>query len=138
MPPGPRWLTPQPSRMHLPVRYFPLPIAGRSKWATKSFIPSGTFYPGGESKNPPDSTAIFGAVVQSSCVRTNPLTNKQFVHLEVETLGGCMDVVVHPSLVNDHIPVGAVIRGNFWLSGCVPMPPDTPVLSASPSQSTVH
>ena len=86
-------------------------------FASQSFIPSGLFTPEGGDTAPPQAYAIFtGHVVESSLI-TNPETASEFCWAHVETLGGQVDVIADPVLLNDMPVTGGVVKGSFWLSG---------------------
>lgn len=85
---------------------------------SESFIPSGTFRPGGERIEPPVAAAIFAGTVLEARKITNKDTGLGFYHAKVKTLGGEVDLVVSPdSPTGNHLRPGAVVHGSFWLSG---------------------
>lgn len=90
---------------------------GESKFASRSFVPSGLFSPSGESIVPPQARAIFAGHVLAAEERTNTLTGDVFHWALVETYGGAYDVVIDPSLLPVVPTVGSVVSGSFWLSG---------------------
>jgi hypothetical protein len=71
---------------------------------SRMVIPYGTFALADQPPGPGTAEAEFTGVVKGSEVLTNPLTAARFVHLEVETLGGDVDVVADPVLVEGSIP----------------------------------
>lgn len=85
--------------------------------ASRSFIPSGLFSPGGAKTEPPQALAILTGHVRRAEKRTNDLTGCLFHWAEVETFGGAFDVVIDPELVDEVPGAGGVISGSFWLSG---------------------
>src|SRR5262245_33655025 len=88
-------------------------------YASKSFIPSGLFTPEGGETVPPEAYAIFaGHVLETSLIR-NPVTATDFCSCHVSTLGGEVDVVADPVLLNEGLVKGGVVKGSFWLSGVV-------------------
>lgn len=93
--------------------------------AAESFIPSGTFKPGGEAIEPPVAQAVLTGRILASERRTNSFSGLPFYALTVRTLGGVIDMAVDPSLVSTEPIVGGVIIGSFWLSGRLlePLPP---------------
>jgi hypothetical protein len=93
--------------------------AKRLNFASRSFIPSGLFTPEGEDTTPPQAYAIFTGHVLDTSLITNPVTGLTFCWSHVSTLGGEVDVVADPVLLNDVITKGGVVTGSFWLSGVV-------------------
>ncbi|HEX8297420.1 MAG TPA: hypothetical protein VF593_14035 [Chthoniobacteraceae bacterium] len=93
--------------------------------AAESFIPSGTFKPGGEAIEAPVAQAVLTGRILASERRTNTFSGLPFYALTVRTLGGVMDMAVDPSLVSREPVVGGVVFGSFWLSGRLlePLPP---------------
>ena len=89
----------------------------RIKLASESFIPSGLFVPGGKKTDPPSAHAIFSGHVLDTSIITNPATGNDFCWAKVRTLGGEVDVVADPVLLNGLIVEGGVLSGSFWLSG---------------------
>ncbi|QIN84329.1 hypothetical protein GBA63_18020 [Rubrobacter tropicus] len=88
--------------------------------AVESFIPSGTFRPGGESIEPPVAEAIFSGLVREMSRITNADTALDFEHAKIKTLGGEVDVVIFPDAPTEApLEPGAVVRGTFWLSGLI-------------------
>ncbi|MBC8135925.1 MAG: hypothetical protein H8F28_08585 [Fibrella sp.] len=90
---------------------------GKPQFATRSFIPSGLFTPGGEESGPPQAHAIITGVVLKAQRRTVAETGASFYALLVETYGGTFDMVVAPEF--GPILAGNVVQGQFWLSGRV-------------------
>jgi GNAT superfamily N-acetyltransferase len=90
---------------------------GEIKFAAESFIPAGLFFPGGDEVDPPQAHALFSGHVQATALITNPITGQEFCWAQVRTLGGEMDVVADPVLLNGLLVEGGVVSGTFWLSG---------------------
>jgi len=89
------------------------------RYASKSFIPAGLFTPESGDTVPPEAYANFaGHVLETSLIR-NPATATDFCWAHVSTLGGEVDVVADPVLLNNVIVKGGVVKGSFWLSGVV-------------------
>lgn len=87
-------------------------------FASKSFIPSGLFSPGGETAEPPRAEAIFTGHIERAEVRTNEVTGASFHWVLVSSLCAQFDVVIDPELIGEHEPAaGGVLQGEFWLSG---------------------
>ena len=63
--------------------------------------------------------AVFTGHVLETSVITNPVTGSSFCWAAVATLGGNIDVVADPILLNGLIVRGGVLTGSFWLSGVV-------------------
>ena len=89
------------------------------KFASQSFIPSGLFTTEDHVTDPPQAHAIFTGHVLETSVITNPATGSSFCWAAVATLGGAIDVVADPILLNGLIVRGGVLSGSFWLSGLV-------------------
>jgi hypothetical protein len=109
---------------------------GGTGMAAESFIPSGTFKPGGETIEPPEAHAVLTGRILASQRRINSFSGHPFYDLSVKTLGGVMDMPVDPQLVSGSPVVGGVVFGSFWLSARLlePLPPPPiPKSSAVPS-----
>ena len=88
------------------------------RFATESFIPSGLFTPGSRGgREQPVAQAIFSGRVLVTQILTNPVTSQRFYWARVHTLGGEVDVVADPQVVQGKVVKGGIIRGTFWLSG---------------------
>lgn len=87
------------------------------KFASESFIPSGLFSPEGGATEPPLAHAVFTGHVRETSIITNPVTGNDFCWAKVRTLGGDVDVVADPVLLNGLLVKGGVVSGSFWLSG---------------------
>ena len=86
-------------------------------FASKSFIPSGTFSLENGKKDTPDSEAIFtGHIIESKFLK-NEITNVEYYYIKVATLGGAYDIVADKELVNSEIVVGGIVTGSFYLCG---------------------
>ena len=110
-------------------------MVGGPGMAAESFIPSGTFEPGGKAIEPPIAHAVLSGRILAAEQRINPLSGLPFYALTVKTLGGVIDLAVDPTLLPDAPVVGGVIFGSFWLSGRLldPLPPPPmPRTSATP------
>lgn len=90
---------------------------GEVTFASRSFIPSGTFPLLGEKEGPPQPFALFTGHVVGSGAEVNELSGSTFHWATVETLGGAYDVVLDPVLLGEVPPVGAILSGSFWLTG---------------------
>lgn len=89
---------------------------GEIKFAPESFVPAGLFSNGDELAKP-SATAVFTGHILEINRLTNPETGAPFYHLLVRTLGGTVDVVADPEIVQGEPDVGGVVNGSFWLSG---------------------
>ncbi|HLZ62332.1 MAG TPA: hypothetical protein VKR06_35760 [Ktedonosporobacter sp.] len=89
------------------------------KFASESFIPSGLFTPGpqGKNKKPPQAQAIFSGRVIATQRLTNPVTNQKFYWAQVHVLGGEIDIVADPQVVEGKVVEDGIVSGTFWLSG---------------------
>jgi len=88
-------------------------------YASKSFIPSGLFTFEGGDTVPPEAYAIFAGHVLETSLITNPVTGSDFCWAHVSTLGGEVDVVADPVLLNDVVVKGGIVKGSFWMSGLI-------------------
>jgi len=91
---------------------------GDVNFAVKSFIPSGLF-PSTESGREDEvfPTAIINGKILDFKEYENELSSKKFHWIKIETLGGIIDVVADPELINNELKVGGVISGEFYLCG---------------------
>ena len=87
------------------------------KYAAESFIPSGLFVKEGEA---PAAYAMFTGRVTRAERRQNPYSGGAFWYVAITTLGGAVDVVADPVVVEGEPIAGGVARGSFWLSGRLP------------------
>ena len=89
------------------------------QFAEESFIPSGLFRPGpqGGVREPPLAQAIFSGHVLVTQILINPVTDQRFYWARVRTLGGEVDVVADPQVVQGRVIRYGIIKGTFWLSG---------------------
>lgn len=87
------------------------------KMASKSFIPSGLFFPGGKPKTPPEAFGILIGEVKEAEIKTNTFSRQQFYWLLVETFGGEVDVVADINQFKTPPKKGNIISGQFWLTG---------------------
>lgn len=86
-------------------------------FATRSFIPSGTFTPDGDAIDPPDAEAIIGGHVIEADTRTNEITGRPFYRALVDSYEASFDVVIDPAIVERQPRPGEVVLGGFWLTG---------------------
>ena len=89
-----------------------------------AFIPSGLISPSGEPVVPPEPHALFSGVVREAEERHNSVTGEPFWWALVDTLGGTVDVVIDPTLIQNAVQPGQVVAGWFWLSARVRRPGD--------------
>lgn len=94
---------------------------GESKFAVKSFISSGLSVFDAD-----DETADLNAVrpvgvligsIKEYELKTNQLSGNKFYWFLVDTFGGEVDVVADENLITITPNVGAIVSGQFWLSG---------------------
>ncbi len=85
--------------------------------AVETFIPSGLFTAPGKKKEPPQSHANFSGRVLATKLLTNPVTGQKFYWAMIHTVGGKIDVVADPQVVEGRIVTGGVVQGTFCLSG---------------------
>lgn len=98
---------------------------GELKFAAKSFIPSGLFSPNGEDTLPPRAEAIFTGIIEEFKRIVNQDTGCEFYWMKVNTLGGDIDVVVDPEMLNGNLEVNGIVQGAFWISGKIVTEPVT-------------
>jgi hypothetical protein len=91
--------------------------SGKTKLASKSFIPTGLFTLRKGARIPAQAQAIFSGYVLETAMITNPVTMLKFYWARVNTLLGEVDVVADPQVVQGKIMKYGVVRGEFWLSG---------------------
>jgi hypothetical protein len=91
-----------------------------TKFAAKSFVPSGLFA-FNEDENRDLSLArpigMFAGEIKEFDLKKNSLTNENFYWFLIETLGGEIDVVADVKLVLNKPKIGGIVNGQFWLSG---------------------
>jgi len=93
---------------------------GKRTFAPNSFFPLGLFGRGGEASEPPDATALFAGRILETAPITNAITGVSFLWARVATLGGEVDVVADPLVVEGELVEGGTVQGQFWLSGRLP------------------
>lgn len=89
----------------------------KPRLASEAFIPSGLFHPDGEDTIPPQAYAIFTGHILDTKEIINPYTNNRFNWARIKTLGGEIDIVVDPEVLQGSLIIGGVVSGSFWLSG---------------------
>ncbi|MHB1417819.1 MAG: hypothetical protein ACYC1C_21425 [Chloroflexota bacterium] len=85
--------------------------------APESVIPSGSFTEGEEVGQVPEAYARLSGHVLETATLTNPATDTTFLWARVRTLGGEVDIVADPELLDVPVVPGDVVSGSFWLSG---------------------
>ena len=88
-----------------------------TRFAARSFIPSGLFGTDEEPDEHPPAHAWFNGVVLETALLTNPVSGMAYRWAWVSTLGGEVDVVCDPNEVAGEIVAGGVIRVSGWPSG---------------------
>ena len=86
-------------------------------FAAESFIPAGLFPSDAESVSTRKAYAVLQGHVLAASLIKNPATEREFHWALVKTLGGDIDVLADPDIVESEIRTGNVISGYFWLSG---------------------
>ncbi len=89
---------------------------GGMVYATTSLVASGLYVRPGEL---PEAQLLLSGWVQETALLVNPATGLLFRWARVQTLGGEVDVVADPAVVQGVVRVGGVVSGAFWLSGRV-------------------
>ncbi len=105
-----------------PVRILALREQGQvsqMNLADCAIIPSGTFSPGGEVKNPPETQAIISGIILESEVLKNSHSQLPFARMLIQTLGGTIDVVSPLENLPGEPRAGMVIEGQFYLVGVI-------------------
>ncbi|GHU26105.1 hypothetical protein FACS1894172_13280 [Spirochaetia bacterium] len=90
---------------------------GEHHYASKSFIPSGTFPPNDNESFDIIPEAIFTGIIVDHKKYKNELTGKKYFWIKVETYGGIIDVVVDPDLINNKLEKNGIISGVFYMCG---------------------
>ena len=85
--------------------------------ASRSYIPSGTFTPGGGATEPPQAFGIFTGHVLEAAAKRNRRTDAPFYWALVDTLGGTFDDLIDPELLPPPPHAGHILQGSFWFSG---------------------
>ncbi len=89
-----------------------------SPMSARSFIPTGTFEPGGKPIEPPNAIAYLTGVVIDSASRLNRVSRRAYHSLTVETYGAVLTIVAGLDLIASALPAeGAVIEATCWLTG---------------------
>ena len=83
------------------------------KFAVESFIPAGLFSEEGALNEPPEAFAIFTGRILQTAFLTNPATHEDFYWVHVRTLGGDIDVVADPEIVEGALVEDGIIHGTF-------------------------
>lgn len=93
--------------------------------SARAFIPSGLFPPDANTLVfEPRPFGLFAGEIKEYELKTNSLSKEKFYWFLVETLGGEVDVVADPKLIENEPQIGGILRGQFWLSGKIIDPPD--------------
>lgn len=85
--------------------------------APESCIPSGTFTPDGKTIDPPKAEVILCGRALQTARLINPFTRQAFWWAWVRTLGGEIDIVADPEVVEGTIVKDGIIGGTLWMSG---------------------
>ena len=88
-------------------------------FASRSYVPSGTFTPGGGATEPPHAFGIFTGHVLEAAAKRNRRTDAPFYWALVDTLGGTFDVLIDPELLPEPPRAGGILQGSFWFSGTI-------------------
>ena len=90
------------------------------RFAAESFLATGLWGPA-DAQTHPAEAALSGLVLDCA-VRTNPATGSSFQWARLRTLGGEVDLVADPAVVEAEVVRGGVVRGAVYLSGRVTDP----------------
>ncbi len=88
-----------------------------SKFASESFIPIGLFSENNDGKSTLEAMALFTGYVLETKIIRNSYTNIQIHWARIKTLGGELDIIVDPEILNGEIVVNGIVSGTFWLTG---------------------
>ncbi len=92
-----------------------------SKYASKSFVPSGLFaFDAADEAIDLSAVRPIGVLageIKEFELKINELSNEKFYWFLVETRGGEIDVVADVKLILNEPKIGAIVSGQFWLSG---------------------
>jgi len=97
-------------------RYYTAFINEEQGQSLLTFTPRKMFTPNGRVR-PARAEATFSARVLSAEMLTNPVTWQKFYCARLLTLLGELDMVADPQVVLGRLAAGAIIHGDFWLSG---------------------
>jgi hypothetical protein len=86
-------------------------------FAAEAFVPSGLFSAQPDAEAPPQALAVFAGRILQFEVMTNSITGTAFAWMQVKTLGGEVDVVADPSIIQGQVVRAGIVFGSFWLSG---------------------
>lgn len=97
-----------------------------------AFIPS--WRQGMEASDPSPEAFCSGSILQTE-LRANPVTEREFYWMLVQTPGGTIDMVADPEIVRTKPTIGGIVQGTFWLSARVitPLPEAAPPPLVFPS-----
>jgi hypothetical protein len=87
------------------------------KFSSEFFLPTGFLAEGDQAALHPEAQAMCAGTILETRQCENPITRIRFHWAKIQTLGGEIDLVAHPSLVEGTLRVGGVARGVFWLTG---------------------
>jgi hypothetical protein len=87
------------------------------RFAAESFFPAGLFHhQPGQVEPPPAEALLVGRVVEHERIR-NPFSGNHFHWARLRTLGGELDLVADPEVVQGSIYKGGILQASCWLSG---------------------
>ncbi|MFW5658385.1 MAG: hypothetical protein ACOCZ8_00240 [Bacteroidota bacterium] len=103
------------------AQYFAAQDEADDQFAVESFIPLGLLTDD-EQEEPEAFARLSGRVLKTEYLE-NPHTGHGFHWALVRTLGGEVDVLCDPDLLENAPEVGGIVSGDFWLSGrlCNPL-----------------
>jgi hypothetical protein len=81
----------------------------------KAIIPSGLFLD--ENNKPEKPEAVISGRIVKVEEHVNKLSNLKFLSIVIETLGGQIDIVLDPKIINSIPKKGKIVAGQFWISG---------------------
>ncbi len=89
-----------------------------SKFATEFFIPTGTFSPDDNEKEP-TAYSWFAGHILSFEKRTNSVCKKEYYHFGVTCQEALFDIVADSELVTEVPVIGGILKTSCWMSGKV-------------------
>lgn len=93
---------------------------GETRFASKSFVPSGALPPGLDTGKRHEifPEAVFSGIILDFKKQKNEISGKNYYWIKTETYGGIViDVAADINLVKEKLKINGVISGGFYLSG---------------------
>jgi hypothetical protein len=90
---------------------------GKAELPPEMFLPAGLIYADPEDPEPPQSVSVVTGRVLQTALLTNPITKLPFYWAHIKTLGGEIDLVAHPSILEGNLVEDGVILSCCRLTG---------------------